>query len=343
MGCQQRRLPSPAHPRLNSHPARWPVQKTQVSDPDVWQPGGVGAISADSLSHPKSPMLEHPDLYQAILARRSVRRYDDAHPDEATLARVGDVISHVQPLICGNRYEVLLNPVTAASDLVVALGAYGRFVNPPCYLLPYLRGERFLLTDLGYRAEQIAVRLTTMGLGSCFIGCLGREDLVRASFGLPEDARIGALLIFGWPSKALVGRTVNAVMRAGAGAIRKLPAERIFFRGSFASPSWPPAQLAPLVEAARHAPSAVDAQPWRLLWQGDSLHLFVRRRNARYGAGANQQYNLYDGGLCMANVALALESLGRKGRWLPYEGQEPDIPEHPADLLPLARLVLGEM
>lgn len=288
-------------------------------------------------------MLEHPDLYQAILARRSVRRYDDARPDEATLARVRDVVSGVQPLIRGNRYEVLPNPVAAGSDLVAALGAYGRLVNPPHYLLPYMLGERHVLTDLGYRAEQIAVRLTMMGLGSCFIGCLGREDVVRASFGLPEDARIGALLIFGWPSRAFVGRTVNAIMRAGAGATNKLPAERIFFRGGFASPSSPPAELAPLVEAARNAPSAVDAQPWRFLWQGSRLHLFVRRRNVRYGTGASQQYNLYDGGICMANVALALEALGRKGCWLPYEGQEPDIPEHPAGLLPLARLVLGEV
>jgi nitroreductase len=287
-------------------------------------------------------MLEHRDLYEAILARRSVRRYDEARPDELTLARVRDIVFTVQPLIPSNRYEVRLHQVTPGNDLVAALGAYGRFVNPPCYLLPYMLGERHVLADLGYRAEQIAVRLTMMGLGSCFIGCLGREKAVRANFRLAHDGRVGALLVFGRPSGGLAGRAANALVRIGAGATKKLPAVRIFFHDSFANPSAPPADLGPIIEAARHAPSAVDAQPWRFLWREGTLHLFVKRHNARYGGGASRQYNLYDGGVCMANVALALQALSREGRWSPYEGCEPDMPEHPAALRPLARLVLGD-
>jgi hypothetical protein len=44
----------------------------------------------------------------------------------------------------------------------------------------------------------------------------------------------------------------------------------------------------------------------------------------------------------MANVTLALEALRMVGRWVMFEGTEPDIPAHPADLHPLATLVMRE-
>ncbi len=279
-------------------------------------------------------------LYRAILARRSVRRYDNTPLSDALLAEIGEMARNVWSLVGDNRFEVLLKS-TAGIELTAALGAYGRIVNPPHILLPYATDEEHVLEDLGYRAEQIAVRLTAMGLGSCFIGALGREEAVRAYLGLSEGARTAAFLVFGRPSEALAGRAVNRLMRLSTGAGNKLSADRVFFQGSFAAPSAPPAGLAPLIEAARNAPSAVDAQPWRFLWQGGRLHLFVKRHNRRYGRGPAADYRLHDGGTCMANVSLALAALGLGGGWQLYEGGERDIPEHPPELQPLARLTLS--
>ncbi|MCL6431985.1 MAG: nitroreductase family protein [Anaerolineae bacterium] len=280
------------------------------------------------------------DLYQAILARRSVRRYERTPLEPEELAQVRAVIAGVRPLITENRYHVLLRDLPAASDLTAALGAYGRIANPPHVLVPYLLGDRHPLVDLGFRTEQIAVRLTALGLGSCFIGCLGREAQVRARFGLPPSTHVAALLVFGRPSGATAARAVNALVRELTGATRKLPAHRVFFDGDFSRPAAPPPDLAPLIEAARHAPSAVDAQPWRFLWRDGVLHLFVRRRNPRYGPGRSQSYRLHDGGVCMGNVALALEALGRHGSWIVYEDDEADLLEHPESLAPLAHLEL---
>ncbi|NIN63640.1 MAG: hypothetical protein GTO63_02765, partial [Anaerolineae bacterium] len=199
-------------------------------------------------------MLPRTDLYEAILARRSVRRYDRAPLDGATLARVQDIISGVFPLVPEHGFEILVRDVEAGEDLVKYLGGYGRLVNPPHYLAPYMVGQRHVLEDLGYRAEQIAVRLAALGIGTCYIGALYREHEVRARFGLPEGARIGAFLIFGWPSDTLGGRAVNRFLRATVGATRRLPAERLFFQDTFDDPATPPSDISPLIEAARHAP-----------------------------------------------------------------------------------------
>jgi nitroreductase len=278
-------------------------------------------------------------LYQAILERRSVRRYDSDPLDSGTTELVEEIVSRVSPLVPANRFSALRREVSKQEDLVASLGAYGRIVSPPQYLVPYLVGESHPLADLGYRVEQIAVRLAALGLVSCFVGSLGREPYVRERFGLPGDARIAAFLIFGRSSNTLGGRTVNAAMRRATGATNKLPAERLFFAGDFDTPSAPPPQLAPLIEAARSAPSAADAQPWRFLWQDGRLHLFVKRRNRRYGVGTGQEYRFHDAGACMANVSLALEALGRPGSWKLHDPSVDPAPPHPPHLQPLATLV----
>lgn len=286
--------------------------------------------------------MQHKDLYRAVLARRSVRRYEHLPLDEGALAQVRAIIAAVHPLVPGNRFYAEIKDLRPGDDPTSELGGYGRIVNPPHYLVPYVIGSEHALTDLGYRSEQIAVRLAAIGIGSCFIGCLGREEAVRARFGLPEGARIAALLIFGRPSRAAGGRTVNSLMRAAVGASKKRPIPSIFFAETFEHSALPPQPIAPLIEAARHAPSAVNAQPWRFLWHGGQLHLFVKRHNLSYGPGASAQYNLHDGGLCMGNVLLALEALGMEGHWILYEGNERDLPPHPARLMPLARLCLAQ-
>jgi hypothetical protein len=267
-----------------------------------------------------------------------VRRYQDGPLDGDTLQRVEEILSDIEPLVPANRFRVQMHHATPDQDLVARLGGYGRIVNPPHYLVPSIAGSGHLLEDLGYRAEQIAVRLTALGLGSCYIGCLGREAAVREQFDLPAAARIGAFLVFGRSSETLGGRLINAAMHLTAGAARKLPPERIFFHGAFDAPASPPAELAPLIEAARHAPSAVNAQPWRFLWREGRLHLFVRRQNPRYGQGAGAEYRLFDGGICMANAALALKALDMPGRWVMVEEAASGVPPHPSSLQPLARL-----
>lgn len=281
------------------------------------------------------------NLYRAILTRRSVRRYASQPLDAETLAQVETIIANVKPLVPDNRLQVLVRDVAPGEDLVGMLGGYGRIVSPPHYLVPFGIGEAHLLADQGHRVEQIAVRLTALGIGSCFIASLGREDQVRARFELPEKARIGAFLIFGYPVTSLGGRVFNTAARWVVGAANKLPAERIFFHETFADPTRPPAELADIMEAARSAPSAANAQPWRFLWRAGVLYIFVQRNNARYGTGPGAEYRFFDGGICMANVTLALEALGRAGRWEMLADMDPDLPDHPADLQPLAKLVLG--
>jgi nitroreductase len=243
-------------------------------------------------------------------------------------------------LVPGNQWQVLSRDDLARADMASLLGAYGIILTPPHALVPYLLGAHHILADLGYRAEQLAVRLTMLGLGSCFVGTLPREAKLREQLGLPSGAHIGALLVYGREAGSSTGRGFNRAVRLVAGAASKLPLARMCYRESFDQPGAPPDDIAPLLEAGRRAPSAVNAQPWRFLWHAGALHVYVTRRNRRYGPAVYQDYRFYDGGICLANIALALEALDMQGAWQMYAPDAPEAPAHPDDLEPLARLDL---
>jgi hypothetical protein len=185
------------------------------------------------------------------------------------------------------------------------------------------------------------VQMVQIGISMCFIGSLGREENVRVRFRLNREARTGAFLIFGHDAESVADRTINAVIRRTSGGATKLATDTIFHDGSFETPSTPPKHLAKVIEAGRRAPSANNAQPWRFLWHDETLYLFLKRHNNRYGSkSVLQDYRYFDGGTCMANITMAMDALHLSGRWRLLDGVGQALPQHPATLEPLAQLRL---
>jgi hypothetical protein len=278
------------------------------------------------------------DLYQAIISRRSIRRYREEALSDEVLQQVDDIAAHVQALAPENRFRVMRRDVLSGEDLIATMGGYGRIISPPHFLMGYIIGDRAPLVDLGYRMEQIAVYLVQMGISTCFIGSLGRETDIRVRFHLNRETHTGAFLIFGYPAESVVGQALNVVMRTAARGSGKLPASSIFHNGSFDQMCAPPKELSKIIEAGCQAPSANNAQPCRLLWHDDTLYLFVQKENTRYGKAATQNYKYFDAGAHMANIAMAMEAEDMLGEWELLKTSNLGIPEHPETLEALARV-----
>ena len=284
-------------------------------------------------------MTDNP-LYQSLLQRRSIRRYNAKHLDQADLDKVNDSINAIHPFLSHINVNIQLLNTGQELDLVKLVGAYGHLVTPPHALLPTSPDEPFALVEQGYRMQQIVIHLYEQGIGSCYLGSLGRQSQIQSRFGLPNSNITGALLALGYPAQSSPGRTFNTLFRTAIGSNKRLPLEDIFFSGSFDNRTTPPEHLQPLIQAARFAPSAVNAQPWRFLLLDNTLYLFVTRKNKKYGI-SGQNYALFDGGICMANITLAMHALGINGRWQPLEETDADTLACPQNLKPLAKQTLN--
>ncbi|EXI64848.1 MAG: Nitroreductase family protein [Candidatus Accumulibacter adjunctus] len=65
-----------------------------------------------------------------------------------------------------------------------------------------------------------------------------------------------------------------------------------------------------LVRSGLHAPSADNSQPWRFVWDGHSLELFMHEERGKDGLGADHPANLMALGAVVENLSQAAGALG---------------------------------
>ena len=280
------------------------------------------------------------EIYPFILSRRSIRSYDQRQLSSADQAHIKIILNNTKSLFSENKFEIIFKSKTKGEDLVEVLGAYGRFITPPYYLVSYITGSNNALVDLGYHEEQIVVRLWSMGIGTCFIGCLSRQKKVRQLFQLPAEAQIAAFLVFGYPGVGFGIETITKFTKSIIGIRGRKPVEEIFYQDTFDHPAKPEGLWERIIEAARFSPSAINAQPWRFLLRNEELYLFTLRNNRKYILPENQDYCFHDSGLCMSNIDLTLSSFGLQSEWQFLNGDLDFNYRYPENLFPLVKLIL---
>lgn len=72
------------------------------------------------------------------------------------------------------------------------------------------------------------------------------------------------------------------------------------------TPDW----VSYLVRAGLHAPSADNSQPWRFVWDGRTLDLFMHEERGKGGLGTDHPANLMALGAVIENLAQAASALG---------------------------------
>lgn len=274
-------------------------------------------------------MPDQPDLYQALMQRYSLRAFDSRKLDDETLNQIEQFILNTEPLFKENRMGISLIHQMTSKERSSALGLVNPHIHPPHILVTWMNGGKSPYTDLGYRMEQVTVYLHRMGIGSCFIGTLGREEAINQQYNLPPHAVTGALLA--------IGKSANP--NTGNKPKKRMELEKLVFSNDFSTPLTPPNGLSSILEAARVSPSATNAQPWRLLWKKPDLYLFVTPKKLANLLSADfKKYCLYDGGICMANISMALKAYHLPAKWEVLDSSSPTVPQHPQEFIPLGKI-----
>lgn len=256
-----------------------------------------------------------PELYKALLERRSVRRYAKRPVEPEKLKAVSELVAGLEPLVAANGFRCRVQVLEDRSDVLAsAIGSFTRVISAPCIAVPSISGEMRLMEDAGYRLQQFVVGLWRLELGSCWVGALSNEGRVARMLGVSNGWRIPAVIAFGYPDAGFIGRSVNRLYRGVAGAPHRLSWDKLAFVESFGHPAHLSAHEARVLEALRCAPSAGNARPWRVILRGDELFFCVDTGAGFYRLYRND-YPLLDGGIGMANLGLALSALGRPAFW----------------------------
>ncbi len=278
--------------------------------------------------------------YSSIINRSSTRRYDKNPLSTEDINRLESIQDELNSLVPENIFHFQVHHFNGKFSPMGIMGGYGVILNPPHFILPTIIGDKHQLTDLGFRLEQVVLWLQENEIASCYVGALGREKKLIKQFHLPEGSRIGSLIVFGNPPHKGSEENTNHFIRKTAGGKKRKSVDSIYFTDDFNQPGIPPKWLLPIIEAGRFSPSAVNAQPWRFLFDGKSLFLYITRNNLKYGLGLHEEYCFFDGGIAMANILHAVHSQGLNGSWSMMDSAEETYRNHkpPKNIQLLAKM-----
>jgi len=183
---------------------------------------------------------------EIIRKRKSIRKYDPAPLDWTILKKLQSQIENVKPLYPEIKFSAKIVNKTK--------GLFN--VKAPHYLIFQSEEKEGYLENIGFIGQQLDLYLSGAGIGSCWLGAAKPEKkeaselnhVIAMSFGNPDGAIYRELADF----------KRNKISEISEGSDSRL-------------------------EAARLAPSGVNAQNWHFIAENGKIHCYRKKANPILG------------------------------------------------------------
>jgi hypothetical protein len=196
--------------------------------------------------------------------RKSIRKYDPAKLDAATIEKVRTQIDTVSALYPDIRYSIEIVDKTRRS--------FG--INAPHYLLFGSEEKDGAYENIGFIGQQMDLFFSGAGLGSCWAGMAKPEE--KEASALPFVICIA----FGKPAEPL-HRDISQFDRKPLSVISEGDDERL--------------------NAARLAPSGVRAQNWYFVAESGKIHCYRKKPTPLLGLVMNK-LGCIDMGIALCHI-----------------------------------------
>lgn len=237
-----------------------------------------------------------------IRSRRSVRTFS-ANPSAEDAEQI---LTYAQSLenpyglsiswyILDARKDSLKCQVITGTDIYIA----GKMKRAP-------HGEE----AFGYAFEKIVLYALSKGIGTTMIGGTMDRKAFEQAIDLSADEVMPCISPLGYFNDKMAIK--ETLMRKAVKADSRLPAKDLFFDGSFERPLLleEHGDLGDTLEMVRWAPSAVNKQPWRLVFEGDLVH-FYEKRIKGYVDATDWDMQKIDMGIALSHFAIGAAETGK--------------------------------
>ena len=202
---------------------------------------------------------------QMIRKRKSIRKYDSTPLDAGALEKIRAQIESLKPLYPEIRCSIEITDKTK--------GLFN--VKAPHYLIFGSEEKEGSLENIGFIGQQLDLFLSESGIGACWLGASKPGE--KESSALP----FVICMSFGKPAEPL-HRTLSEFKRKPLSEISEGSDKRL--------------------EAARLAPSAVNAQNWFFNADNGKIHCYRKKSNSLLGFIYNKLHAI-DMGIALCHIA----------------------------------------
>ena len=206
------------------------------------------------------------------------------------------------------------------------LGTYGVIKGASTFLGISIPDTKLAPLAAGYQFETLILLATHMGLGTVWLAATFDRDSFSSAMEIPKDELFLAISPVGYPAakRSLTETLMRSTMKS---SFRKEWKE-LFYQADFCTPlsqELADAYAQPL-EMVRLAPSAKNAQPWRVRKEGNAYHFY-----AHYKPGLSkgeETIKQVDVGIALSHFHQTALELGLPGTFEQIPQEDVKLPEN---------------
>ncbi len=192
------------------------------------------------------------ELYDAMLKRKSIRKFSGKEVDAKLIDDIKNYIAALKPLCDAPSIKMIL----------IDNSEFGEYFenSSPIHAQHYIAitslSEPYFRENIGFMGENLIIYLTSLKIGSCWIGTLKPKG---SAFELPYVITIA----FGYADGELYRENLDQINRKSIDQICLVKPQNDF--------------MTELVQAIRIAPSGINRQPWRIEPDNNSMHFYCEQ------------------------------------------------------------------
>lgn len=261
---------------------------------------------------------------KTIKKRRSVRTYEErklTEDDKKKLKAFADTLSN--PFGEKVNFHFVEKTTEASGE---KLGTYGVIKGANYYIGASVANTEFGLEAVGYDFENLILYATHLGLGTVWLAATFSRDKFSTAMGIKSEDLFPAISPVGYPVEKK--RMKEALMRKLMKSDQRKPWETLFFSNGFSSPltEKEAGSYAVPLEMLRLAPSATNAQPWRVVKEGNVYHFYeTHNANSKEEDKAIKRVDL---GIGIAHFHQTAMERGLSGKFEKLSQQNFEVPEN---------------
>jgi len=263
-------------------------------------------------------------IEETVKTRYSTRTYTDQPITAETIEKINDYINTLSnPFSIKVNFKLLEANKSAGSE---KLGTYGVIKGSNNYIGATVENSELALEALGYEFEKLILYLTSLGLGTCWLGGTFNRSSFKNAFEVKENEIFPAISPFGYPSSKK--RIADSLVRMVAKSDHRKSWNELFYNKKFSDSlafADADAYAFPL-EMIRLAPSASNKQPWRVVKDGTTYHFYEFQAKG-YSTSFGYDIQKVDLGIAACHFHLAALEKDLKGEFKKLQTPILELPE----------------
>lgn len=242
------------------------------------------------------------NLIQVIRNRKSVRTFDGEPLTAEHRKDIEEFIKDIpNPFGIPVKIKLLDAKKNGLSSPVLA--------GETLYAAGIVEKKPYADVAFGYSFEKFVLHAYSLGLGAVWIGGTMKRELFEKAAGLKDGEMMPCVTPLGYPAaKRSIKETM---MRKGVGADSRINSDKLFFSGEWGEVLTPDDDIADVLDLVRWAPSAVNKQPWRIVFKDGRYHFYEKKNNGFSGASTGDLQKI-DAGIALYHFVAGLDEKGRQ-------------------------------